>query len=110
MSEPEDKLQLFIVPLVGMVIGLLMMGLGPYYEAHWIVFVLGCSIVNFVGPIATVLAFAYAFDCYHSIRPDSMEGPTAAAQDTAPYLLTIVLLGMIVAFGFVSTPIIDEAS
>lgn len=85
-----------------MVIGLLMMGLGPYYEAHWIVFVLGASIVNFVGPIATAIALAYAFDCFHSIRPNSTTGPQAATQDAAPYLLTIILVGMTIAFGFVS--------
>ena len=102
ISEAEHKLHLFVFPLIGMVIGLLMMGLGPYYEAHWIVFVLGASVVNFVGPIATAIALAYAFDCFHSVRPDSAQGPQAATQDAAPYLLTIILVGMTIAFGFVS--------
>ena len=101
VSEAEHKLHLFAVPLVGMVVGLLMMGLGPAYEAHWIVFVLGTSIVNFMGPIATLLALAYAFDCFHSIRPENQDGPQAATQDAAPYLLTVILVGMTIAFGFV---------
>jgi MFS family permease len=102
ISEAEHKLDLFIVPLIGMIVGLLMMGLGPYYETHWIVFVLGTSTVNFMGPIATLLALAYAFDCFHSIRPENRDGPQAATQDAAPYLLTVILVGMTIAFGFVS--------
>ena len=104
ISQAEDKLWLFIGPLIGMVIGLLMMGLGPYYSAHWIVFVLGCSIVNFCGPIATAISLAYAFDCFHPVRPDSTVGPQAAAQDSSPYLLSVIFLGMTIAFGFVSWP------
>ncbi|WVQ68665.1 uncharacterized protein L199_006874 [Kwoniella botswanensis] len=100
ITEAEHKLKLYIIPAVLCPIGLLMMGLGPYYEAHWIVYVLGCAIVNLIGPLATILTVSYVFDCYHPIRPKNEHGVQACAQDMAPYLLSTILLAMIFTFGF----------
>ncbi|KAK8858396.1 hypothetical protein IAR55_002623 [Kwoniella newhampshirensis] len=100
IAEAEHKLKLYLIPSILTPIGLLMMGLGPYYGAHWIVYVLGCAIVNLVGPLATILTVTYAFDTYHSIRPQDENGVQASAQDTAPYLLTTIMLAMLFTFGF----------
>ncbi|TYJ57768.1 hypothetical protein B9479_001622 [Cryptococcus floricola] len=100
IAEAEHKLKLYIIPTVLAPIGLLMMGLGPYYGAHWIVYILGCFILNLVGPLATILTVAYAFDCFHPIRPRDEHGVQACAQDAAPYLLSIMLLAMCFTFGF----------
>ncbi|WRT67561.1 uncharacterized protein IL334_004533 [Kwoniella shivajii] len=100
IAEAEHKLKLYIIPAALCPIGLLMMGLGPYYGAHWIVYVLGCAIVNLIGPLATILTVSYVFDCYHPIRPKTEHGVQACAQDMAPYLLSTVLLAMVFTFGF----------
>ncbi|WRT66195.1 uncharacterized protein IL334_003148 [Kwoniella shivajii] len=100
ISEAEHKLNLYIICLIATPIGLLMMGLGPYYSAHWIVFVIGCGIVNFVGAFGTLVTVTYAFDCFHEIQPENPESPSASAQDAAPYLLISILICMIVSFGF----------
>lgn len=55
IAEAEHKLKLYIIPTILTPIDLLMMGLGPYYDAHWIVYILGCFIVNLVGPLAEIL-------------------------------------------------------
>lgn len=102
ICEPEHKLQLFIFPAVFIPIGLLMMGLGPYYEAHWIIYVLGEGVVNLVGPLATVLVLTYAFDCFHPIQPDDLTGVHASVQDSAPYLICTMVIAMCLTFGFVS--------
>nr|XP_031857290.1 uncharacterized protein CI109_007310 [Kwoniella shandongensis]KAA5524362.1 hypothetical protein CI109_007310 [Kwoniella shandongensis] len=106
VSEAEHKLRLFIIPTVLAPIGLLMMGLGPYYGTHWIVYVMGECILNLAGPLASLLVIAYAFDTFHSIDPEDNQGPKCAAQDTAPYLSAIVFIAMCVtfAFGYAITP------
>ncbi|WWC70366.1 uncharacterized protein I206_104316 [Kwoniella pini CBS 10737] len=106
ISEAEHKLHLWIICVILTPIGLLMMGLGPYYQAHWIVFVLGCGIINFVGTFGTLLAINYIFDCFHEIHPNDPDSPSSAAQDAAPYLLTSILICMIFSFalGYAITP------
>ncbi|WWC70805.1 uncharacterized protein I206_104757 [Kwoniella pini CBS 10737] len=106
VSEAEHKLKLYIIPTILAPIGLLMMGLGPFYGTHWIVYVAGECILNIAGPLATLLIIAYAFDVFHSIDPEDNQGPKAAAQDCAPYLTAIVFIGMCVtfAFGYAITP------
>lgn len=101
ISEAEHKLKLFIFPAILTPIGLLMIGLGPYYNAHWMVFVVGEWILNLAGPLATLLVLTYAFDTYHAIQPRDRTGVHAAVQDCAPYLLAIIVIGMIVTFAFV---------
>ncbi|RSH91641.1 hypothetical protein EHS25_009010 [Saitozyma podzolica] len=100
ISEAEHKLKLFIFPTILTPIGLLMIGLGPYYNAHWMVFVVGEWILNLAGPLATLLVLTYAFDTYHAIQPRDRTGVHAAVQDCAPYLLAIIVIGMIVTFAF----------
>ncbi|WRT68808.1 uncharacterized protein IL334_005788 [Kwoniella shivajii] len=106
ISEPEHKLKLYIVPAVLTPIGLIMMGLGPYYGAHWLVYVAGEFVLNLAGPVATLLIITYAFDSFHSIDPDDSQGPKAAAQDSAPYFSAIILIAMSItfAFGYATTP------
>ncbi|WOO81781.1 uncharacterized protein LOC62_04G005302 [Vanrija pseudolonga] len=72
--------------------GILMMGLGPYYKAHWMVFVMGEFVLTIAGPIATLLSITYAFDAFHSIHPKE--------KQSAPYLLSLILVGMIFTFCF----------
>lgn len=103
ICEPEHKLRLFIFPATLVPVGLLMMGLGPYYEAHWIVYVIGEGVLNLVGPIATVLVLTYAFDCFHPIQPDDLLGVHASVQDSAPYLISTMVIAMCLTFGFVSS-------
>lgn len=105
ICEPEHKLRLFIIPAVFIPIGLLMMGLGPYYEAHWIVYVIGEGVVNLVGPLGTVLVLSYAFDSFHPIQPLDPTGVHASVQDSAPYLTCTMVIAMCVTFGFVSVHI-----
>jgi len=81
--EPEMRLKLFWIPSILIVGGLLMMGLGPYYEAHWIVFVLGMGVLNMAGPFATVLILNYAFDAYHPINPKNQYGPQAVTHQVS---------------------------
>ncbi|WVQ73910.1 hypothetical protein IAR50_003491 [Cryptococcus sp. DSM 104548] len=100
IAEAEDKLWLYMIPTVLTPPGLLMMGLGPYYGAHWMVYIMGCFIVNLVGPLAGILTVAYAFDVFHPIRPRDEHGVQACAQDSAPYLLSTILLAMCFTFGF----------
>lgn len=52
--------------------------------------------------MAAILTVAYAFDCFHPIRPKNEHGVQACAQDAAPYLLSTILLAMCFTFGFVS--------
>ncbi|WRT66196.1 uncharacterized protein IL334_003149 [Kwoniella shivajii] len=98
ISEAEHKLHLWLICVILTPIGLLMMGLGPYYSSHWIIFVLGCGIINFVGTFGTLLAVNYIFDCFHEMHPDNPDSPSAAAQDAAPYLLSAVLICMVFSF------------
>jgi MFS family permease len=102
VSEPEYKLKLFLIPGVLLPIAQLMVGLGPYYGAHWSVFVLGELLSNLGGPLATLLVIVYAFDSFHSIDPDDASGVRASAQDAAPYMMALIFLGMCVTFAFVS--------
>jgi hypothetical protein len=81
--EPEMRLKLFWIPSILIVGGLLMMGFGPYYEAHWIVFVLGMGVLNMAGPFATVLILNYAFDAYHPIVPKNHYGPQAVTHQVS---------------------------
>lgn len=102
--EPEMRLQLLLIPSIITPIALLMMGLGPYYQAHWIVFVLGLGLINIAGPLATVIVLNYAFDCYHGMAPT---GSNKQAQlinhKSAPYLVASMIIAMSMAFGYVST-------
>ncbi|KAL1413791.1 hypothetical protein Q8F55_001574 [Vanrija albida] len=100
VSEAEDKLKLYIVPMILTPFGILMMGLGPYYEAHWMVFVMGEFVLTIAGPIATLLSITYAFDAFHGIHPREQVGPRAQVQQSAPYLLSLILVGMIFTFAF----------
>ncbi|WWC93538.1 hypothetical protein V866_000373 [Kwoniella sp. B9012] len=100
ICEPEHKLRLFAIPTILVPIGLLMMGLGPYYGAHWIVYVLGEGVLNAAGPLATTLILAYAFDCFHPIYPDDLTGVHASVQDAAPYLTATISIAMCLTFGF----------
>ncbi|WOO80031.1 putative MFS-type transporterc [Vanrija pseudolonga] len=100
VSEAEHKLWLFIVPTIVCPIGILMMGLGPYYGAHWMVFVIGEFFLTVAGPLATLNGMTYAFDCFHPIHPKAKEGPTAEVQAAAPYILAAMLLGMAMTFSF----------
>ena len=102
LSEAEHKLKLLIFPVALAPFALLMMGLGPYYQAHWMVFVAGMFVISLVGPFTALLAITYAFDSFHSMQPDTHEGPQAEVQQCAPYLLCIMALCMILTFGFVS--------
>lgn len=65
VSEPEHKIKLMIIPTVLAPFGLLMIGLGPFYGAHWAVFVVGEFVLTVSGPLATLLSLTYAFDSYH---------------------------------------------
>lgn len=100
VSEPEDKLSLSIIPTILSPIGCLMMGLGPYYGAHWIVFVLGEFVITIAGPLANLIAINYAFDAYHGIQPKDQSGPRFEVQKGAPYILSPTLLAMGISFGF----------
>lgn len=44
VSDPEHKLWLMAPIFIGVPGGFLMMGLGPYYGAHWIVYTLGMGL------------------------------------------------------------------
>jgi hypothetical protein len=100
--EPEMRLKLMWAPALIIVGGLLMVGLGPYYEAHWIVFVLGIGLLNLAGPFATAIVLNYAFDCYHPVEPNNKYGPQAITHQAAPYLLSALIISMSMAFGYVS--------
>lgn len=103
ISEAEHKLKLLLLPTVLAPFALLMMGLGPYYGAHWMVFVAGMFILSLIGPLAALLGISYAFDTFHNVHPRSRDGPQAEVQQCAPYLLCVMALCMILTFGFVST-------
>lgn len=79
-----------------------MIGLGPYYKAHWMVFVVGEFVLSICGPLAALLALTYAFDSFHAIQPEKSTGPQAEVQDTAPYLLSLMAICMTLTFAFVS--------
>ena len=100
VSEPEDKLILFIIPAILNPVGCLMMGLGSYYGAHWIVFVLGEFVVTVAGPLVNLLAITYTFDAFHSLHPTERRGPRAGVQPAAVYVLAPTLLAMAITFGF----------
>jgi hypothetical protein len=102
ISEPEHKLKLFVIPSFFLPIGFMMMGLGVYYQAHYMVFVVGLGVMNVAGPFGSLLALTYAFDCFHMIEPKEKSGVQSSAQDSAPYLIAIVAISMSIAFAFVS--------
>ena len=102
ISEAEHKLDLFIVSGICTPIGLLMMGLGPYYEAHWMVYVTGAFILNVAGPLASTLSVAYLFDCFHSLKPTHNGIVQAKVQGCAPYIVSNIFITMCFSFGFVS--------
>lgn len=51
-----------------------MMGMGAYYELHWIVFVIGMSVVIGLGPLATLIVVNYV----SAIRSTRVHGANAA--------------------------------
>lgn len=84
-------------------IALLMMELGPYYEAHWIVFVLRTGLINIAGPFAIIIMLNYAFDCYHGMAPtDTDKKAQLVNHKSAPYIVASMTIAMSVAFGCVS--------
>jgi hypothetical protein len=110
VSEAEHKLYLMVVPAVLSPIGLLMMGLGIYYQGeaevyyvlrgrapqlthtvHWMVFVAGEFMLTVAGPLATLISIAYSFDSFHAIHPKEKEGPRAEVQQAAPFVLSLWL-------------------
>ncbi|GMK53551.1 hypothetical protein CspeluHIS016_0101370 [Cutaneotrichosporon spelunceum] len=108
ISEAEHKLKLMIFPTVLAPLGLLMIGLGPYYRAHWIVFVLGEFVLTISGPLATLLSLTYAFDSFHDLEPeeDKRNGPQAETQHCGPYVQAVILIALTItfAFNYVITP------
>lgn len=108
ISEPEHKLKLMIFPTILAPFGLLMIGLGPYYGAHWIVFVLGEFVLTISGPLATLLSLTYAFDSFHSLEPDehNRHGPQAETQHCGPYVQAVIVMALTItfAFNYVITP------
>lgn len=100
ISEPEDKLILFWIPAVLNPIGCLMMGLGSYYGAHWIVFVLGEFVITIAGPLVNLLAITYTFDAFHSLHSNETRGPRASVQHAGVYVLAPTLIAMAITFGF----------
>lgn len=101
--EPEMRLRLLWIPSIITPIALLMMGLGPFYEAHWIVFVLGLGLINIAGPLATIIILNYAFDCYHSMAPTGADKKAQLINHkSAPYIVAAMIIAMSMAFGYVS--------
>lgn len=104
ISEPEHKL-LLLIPLTILVPGgLLMMGLGAWFQAHWIVYVIGQGIVMGIGPVGALIPLNYLFDAFHSIKPAKVDGKSSydAEQQSAPYLVAMLILSSLITFGVVS--------
>ncbi len=121
ISEPEHKLWLTLPLFVVGPLGLLMMGMGAFYELHWMVFVIGSvsgvsviitrecmtaeyllylkSILFGLGPLATLLCVNYMFDSFHGIHSSG-----DSADEAAPFYIGLMLPSMTLAFGFVSVP------
>jgi hypothetical protein len=78
-----------------------MTGLGPYYSAHWSVYVIGETLTGLGGPLATLLVLAYGFDAFHTIDPEDPSPVKVAAQDNAPYIIAIIFIGMCVTLAMV---------
>lgn len=110
ISEAEHKLELFLIPTVLTPLGILLMGLGPYYGVHWMCFVVGEFVLSVAGPLAALLSITYSFDAYHEIRPRYKHGPQYQVQQTGPYVLSIMVIGMLMTFGFVSYAVIRRAN
>lgn len=102
IAEAEHKLRLLFLPTLLAPAALLMLGLGPYYGAHWMVFVAGMFVLSLIGPLAALLAISYAFDSFHAVQPTRRDGPQAEVQQCAPYLLCVIALCMVFTFAFVS--------
>jgi hypothetical protein len=101
--EPEMRLQLLVIPSVLTPIALILMGMGPHYGAHWIVFVLGTGLINVAGPLATIIILNYAFDCYHGMAPtDADKKAQLINHKSAPYIVASMIIAMSMAFGYVS--------
>lgn len=100
--EPEMRLQLMWIPSVITPVALLLMGLGPAYEAHWIVFVLGTGLINLAGPFMTMIILNYAFDCYHGMAPGADRKAQVINHKAAPYIIAAMIIAMSMAFGYVS--------
>lgn len=103
ISEPEHKL-LLLLPLTILVpAGILMMGLGPWFQAHWIVYIIGWGIVMGMGPIGALIPLNYLFDCFHSIKPSRKNGSHYQAEQTgAPYIIAMLIPSSLTTFGVVS--------
>lgn len=100
ISEAETKLRLMIIPTVLTPFGLLMMGLGPYYGAHWMVYVAGEFVLTMAGPLASLLSMVYAFDSFHEIHPSNPHGVQAEVQNCAPYVQSLIAFAMVLTFAF----------
>lgn len=111
ISEPEHKLLLLLPMTILVPAGLLMMGLGPWYQAHWIVYVIGQGLVIGTGTIGALIPINYIFDSFHSIKPTKLrESEFDAEQNGAPYLIAMLLPTMLITFGVVSLfPLFFEA-
>ncbi len=96
VSEPEHKLWLLVPMIFVLPLGLCLLALGPYFNAHWIVFVLGMSVINAAGPIGTIVSLNYVFDCYHGLAVGDSIGMNAA-----PYVIAIMVPSGLMSFGFV---------
>lgn len=100
ISEPEHKLKLMIFPTILAPFGLLMIGLGPYYGAHWLVFVIGEFVLTISGPLATLLSITYSFDSFHHFEPENRHGPQAATQHCGPYVQAVIFMALVITFAF----------
>lgn len=80
-------------------LSMLLSGLGPYYELHWSVYVIGGIATSCaISAIQSVAALTYLFDTFHEFRP-----PQAADNlDDAPQVLAFLPPTMTIAFALVS--------
>lgn len=80
---------------------LLMLGLGPAFGASPGVFIAGMGIINAAGSIGTATSLNYVFDVFHDFQPPAgADVATSAAVPSAPYLVSLMMPSMSLAFGF----------
>lgn len=96
ISEPEHKLWLMLSLFILLPIGLVFLGVAPYFSLPWPAFVIaGLGITSLASSFGTTSAVNYLFDCFAAFDPGS--GSVAPPED-CPQLVSALIPAMVLSF------------
>ncbi|KAJ5555837.1 hypothetical protein N7535_008268 [Penicillium sp. DV-2018c] len=72
IKEPEDRLWLFLIPIVAHPVGCILYGVGATHHIHWIGVVIGMSLICLTLPMGSGLAITYIIDSQKELAGESI--------------------------------------